>query len=78
MPKSTWSYSDITVAIEQQLVQVVQASRRMNPNIAKSLLGGHAQGIVNGWLAITGDDSTEDDRERLTRLAQSVGQGVDE
>lgn len=68
-----WTYLDITAAVEQQLIQVVESSRRMKPDMAKELLGGHAQGIVNGWLAITGDAATDDDRERLTGLALSIG-----
>lgn len=45
--------------------------------MAKELLGGHAQGIVNGWVAITGDVAMKDDLERLNRLALSMGENVD-
>lgn len=77
MHKITWTYLEITSAIEQHLTHVVECSRGLKPDMAEATLGWHAQGIVNGWLAITDGAFVEDDKERLTRLARSIGEQVD-
>jgi hypothetical protein len=76
--KSTWTYSEITSAIEQQLRHVVEESRNLDPIMAAQMLHGHGAGILNGWLAITDGEYVEADKERLRLLVRSIGESSED